>query len=362
MPRWTTCWWLGGVLILAGCVATSPPPEVSPPVADPEPVVETPEPEPVYEPNIPGRDAGFATDRQAILSLAGGYLVDYRFEETAALRPGVEVAPPYTASAVEWVVVAQDTGERVVLQHLLVMGEPARVVKHWQQTWDYAPSAVLRYVDENAWEVRDLLSPAQLGRWSRTISEADGSPSYGAWGRWTHGETTGSQWAASTAVLAPPPRRDGLRRGAYQAVLVRDRIQVVDDGWLQQSALTKRFINDNTPGLARESGVVSYRRIDDEAQRTAAFAAAARYWRRVGPFWAEARRAWDDWLAEGDTVRLRAEVEGQPRWRRMFDLAEAAGETRSTRRRESPQAGSGTAGELLRDQIDAVLADYVIQP
>ncbi|MEM9419357.1 MAG: DUF6607 family protein, partial [Planctomycetota bacterium] len=88
-------------------------------------VEEVAEAKPAYEPYIPDRDAGFARDRQAILSLAGGYQVDYRFEETAALRPGYELASPYTASAVEWVVVAQDTGERVVLQHLLVMGEPA---------------------------------------------------------------------------------------------------------------------------------------------------------------------------------------------------------------------------------------------
>lgn len=359
------CWVLSGVAVLAGCAGSarvSQTPSTPSPAVDSSFTVEPVEETPVHEPNIPGRDAGFARDREAVLSLAGGFLVDYRFEETAALRPGVEVAPPYTASAVEWVVVAQDTGERVVLQHLLVMGEPTRVVKHWQQTWDYAPSSVLRYVDENVWENQPFLNQGQIGRWSRTVSEADGSPSYGSWGRWTHGEVTGSQWSASTAVLAPPPRREGLRRSAYQAVLVRDRVKVLDDGWLQQQALTKRFINDNTPGLARESGVVRYRRIDGEADQAEAFSAAARYWRNVGPFWAEARRAWDDSFADGGAVRLRGEVDGEPRWRRVFALAAELSEGQGRRRSSAPEAGQGTAGERMREQIDALLTDYVVKP
>ncbi|MBB6428720.1 DUF6607 family protein [Algisphaera agarilytica] len=352
---------------LVGCAAsgpaTSPPTTAAPAVAtepaEPSETTDTAEVLPAYEPYIPDRDAGFARDRQAILSLAGGYQVDYRFEETAALRPGYELASPYTASAVEWVVVAQDTGERVVLQHLLVMGDPARVVKHWQQTWDYAPSSVLRYVDQSVWESRELLSPGQIGRWSRTVSEADGSPSYGAWGRWTHG-AAGAQWSASTAVLAPPPRREGLRRGTYQAVLVRDRLQVLPDGWMQQQTLTKRWINDNTPGLARESGVVRYRRIDDQPERAAGFVEAAGYWQQVEGFWAEGRRAWDDLFADGQPVLLRDEVDGEPRWRRVFALAtELSGAAGG---RPTDLSTAGTAGERVREQIDAVLAEYVVKP
>lgn len=354
-----------GVVLLGGCVASgdagtkeaAAASGVAASGVDPEFAVEaTPEP-PAYQPNIPGRDAGFAQDREAILALAGGYRVDYRFEETAALRPGYVLASPYTASATEWVAVAQDTGERVVLQHLLVTGEPARVVKHWQQTWDYAPSSVVRYIDENVWESRALLSPGQIGRWSRTISEADGSPNYAAWGRWSHGSAAGPQWSASTAVLAPPPRREGLRRSAYQAVLVRDRIQLLGDGWLQQQALTKRWINDDTPGIARESGVVRYRRVERGDAAASGFADAARYWHRVGPFWAEARRAWDDWLAGGGAVRLRDEVDGEPRWRRVFALASVVSEGS-----EKTRVDKGTVGEQIRDQIDAVLRDYVIKP
>ncbi|MEM9420378.1 MAG: DUF6607 family protein, partial [Planctomycetota bacterium] len=232
-------------------------------------------------------------------------------------------------------------------------------VKHWQQTWDYAPSSVVRYVDQNVWEMRDLLSPGEIGRWSRTVSEADGSPSYGAWGSWTH-SAAGAQWSASTAVLAPPPRREGLRRTTYQAVLVRDRLQVLPDGWMQQQTLTKRWINDNTPGLARESGVVRYRRVDDDPARRAGFIEAVRYWQRVEGFWAEARRAWDDWFADGQSVRLRDEVDGEPRWRRVFALAaELSGE--SSTRPES-ELSLGTEGERVRERIDAVLVDYVFKP
>lgn len=355
--------------MLAGCVSaptSSPTPgETEAEVAAESESAETVEEPPAYEPNIPGRDSIFARDREAILSLAGGFRVDYRYEETEALRPGYETAEPFTSSAVEWVAVAQDTGERIVLQHLLVMGEPARVVKHWQQTWDYAPRSVVRYVDEDVWQRQALLSPGQVGRWSRTISDADGSPSYGAWGRWSHGPPAPgsvSTWSASTAVFAPPPRRDGLRRQTYQAILVRDRIEQVDDGWRQQQTLTKRWFADETPGLTRESGVVSYRRIDNRPEHADAFRQAVRYWRTHAPFWAEARRAWDDWLSTGDPIRLRDEVGGELRWRRAFDLAAAIGDAppEPSRFGTTASGGDGTVGEAIRDRIDEALGDYIV--
>ncbi|MEM8739609.1 MAG: DUF6607 family protein, partial [Planctomycetota bacterium] len=130
-------------------------------------------------PGVPGGDAGlveevgpaaervFARDREAVLGLAGVFEVAYRYEEVAALRPGVELSEPYGAAAREVVVVTEDTGRRVVLVHLLVAGDGAGVVvvKLGRQDWAYESGEALRLVGPGLW------------RWEAAVSgRAGGEP------------------------------------------------------------------------------------------------------------------------------------------------------------------------------------------
>lgn len=317
---------------MAGCAAD--PASSRPAIGDPPPP---------SSPTPPAREADFTQDRAAILALAGAYLVDYRFEETVTLRAGYEPALPYAASATELVLVAEDAEDRVVLQHLLLIGEPARVVKHWQQAWAHAPGGAVQLVGENRWQRRPFVGADQPGVWSRTVTEADGAPGYAAWGRWSH-EAGVSGWSASTAVFAPPPRREADRRGDYNTLLVLDRVTLTPDGWVQEQQITKGGFADDTPALARESGVVRYRR----AETPADFEQGRSYWQRVGPYWAQVRQAWAAVFADGGAVSLREQVDGRPRWRRLFGLAESMGRSADA--------------EAVRREIDAVLGDYVVKP
>ena len=63
----------------------------------------------------------FEQDRQAILGMAGKYDVTFDFEETMAIRDGYELKKPYLEHASEMVVVVEDTGETIAMQHLLVV-------------------------------------------------------------------------------------------------------------------------------------------------------------------------------------------------------------------------------------------------
>lgn len=289
------------------------------------------------------REAGYAQDRSAILALAGEYLVEYRYEETVALREGYELASPYVASATELVLVVEDGEDRVVLQHLLLIGEPARVVKHWQQAWEHRPGAAVQWVDENLWQRRAFVGGDRPGVWSRTVTEADGAPGYASWGRWSHRGGV-SSWSSSTAVFAPPPRREAVRADQYAALSVSDRVTITPDGWVQEQQITKGGFAVDAPALARESGVVRYRRADGAID----FSQARAYWQRVGPYWAQVRRAWDAVMADGGAVSLREQVDGQPRWRRLFTLADS-------------WDGSGD-GDAVRHEIESVLSDYVVRP
>ncbi len=69
--------------------------------------------------------------------MMGTFVVHYRHAETAVLAPRREHAVPYVADARECIRVVVQGPERVVMQHLLLVGEPPLVVKHWCGDWEH---------------------------------------------------------------------------------------------------------------------------------------------------------------------------------------------------------------------------------
>ncbi|MEM7626247.1 MAG: DUF6607 family protein [Planctomycetota bacterium] len=326
---------------------------------------------PVAAPVLTPAEQALARDRAAILGLAGVFDVEYRYEEVVVLRAGYTLAAPQQTRAREWVVVVQDTPERIVLQHLLLVGEPALVVKHWRQDWRHAPTTAVQYVDAQIWRRTPFNLAGLAGVWTRSVVEADGAPAYTGWGRWTHAgsaidETTsdvavdpvegaetsgneaeatpgggGASWSSVTPVLAPLPRREAVRQGDYEVLWVEDRVTQTPTGWAQEQSLTKSVFVPTVPPLVREAGVVNYRRAEGVD-----VAAAEAYWRRVGPYWAVARAAWENAFRSSRDVKIFDEVNGEPRWRRLFGVVDAA-------------AAVGQPPDETRPAFDAVLREYV---
>ncbi|MEL7086920.1 MAG: DUF6607 family protein, partial [Planctomycetota bacterium] len=348
---------LGLVAFAAGC-AGSPGPEPSPATATPDrsdvPLSPAPTPE----------ERAFARDRAAILGLAGAYDVAYRYEEMVALRAGYTPTPAQEARAREWVLVVEDTGDRIGLQHLLLVGESALVVKHWRQDWRYAPVTALQYVDARIWRRAGFALAGRPGVWTRSVTEADGGPAYTNWGRWSHddaspvepsnandpepppgraeekpasgGETVRSSWSSATPVLAPLPRRESARQNDYEVQWVQDRITSTPTGWTQRQSVTKSVFVPTVPPLVREAGVVTYRRAGGLD-----VAAAEAYWERVGPYWAVGRAAWAAALRSRRDVKVFSEANGRVRWRQLFNVVDAA-------------VNANQAPESVRPKFDAV--------
>ena len=68
-------------------------------------------------------DATFEKDRNAILAMAGDFKVGFHFQETFSMHEGyTAVEKPYTEDAFETVKVVEDSGKRIVLQHILQVG------------------------------------------------------------------------------------------------------------------------------------------------------------------------------------------------------------------------------------------------
>ncbi len=112
-------------------------------------------------------NAHFERDRETILSMAGDYKVRFDMQESTPWMTGYEPLDRKISGGHESVRVVEDTGTRIVLQHLLVVGEEGEefVIKHWRQDWEYEPEKILAYTGPNKWEWVEMPERLRNGRW-----------------------------------------------------------------------------------------------------------------------------------------------------------------------------------------------------
>lgn len=236
-----------------------------------------------------------AEDRKAILSMAGNFKVTFDFEETTAIAPDYQKASePYHEEAIEAVTVAEDTPERITLQHLLVVGGKAgksRVIKHWAQVWTWQDTRILDYAGsegDDVWERREVSTEAAQGQWSELVTSVDDTPRYEGLGRWVH-ESGESSWTGGP-TRRPLPRREYEVRDDYDYLLVSNRYSLTPSGWVH--AQDNRKVLDRHGKkvvLARETGLNRYTRTDD-----ALAARATDWWQEHATVWNSIRNFWID--------------------------------------------------------------------
>ena len=81
-------------------------------------------------------ERAFDCDRRAILAMLGEYQVAFNFNETAVLRPGYVRKNPKHSGGFEIVVLVDDSGSSISMQHILVSAK-GMTIKHWRQEWIY---------------------------------------------------------------------------------------------------------------------------------------------------------------------------------------------------------------------------------
>lgn len=232
-------------------------------------------------------DRQFEKDRAAILAMAGDFQVTFDFTETIALQADYNLKPQKLSGGHEVIRVIEDTGRRISLQHILVVGgEQKFPVKHWRQDWIYEPEEIFVFVGGNAWEKRRLSEEERQGKWGQLVYQVDDSPRYGAIAAWDHSGGI-SQWTPE-AEWRPLPRRDMTTRDDYHAVDAVNRHIITPDGWVHEQYNTKVVLSSGEPRpLVREIGVNTYRRTSDFD-----VAVATDYWAETEAYWAEVRALW----------------------------------------------------------------------
>ena len=242
-------------------------------------------------------------DRRAILAMAGPYRVTFDFLEVVRFDPALKPDAPYQSWATDFVFVAEDRPDLVVLQHVLLMriagkeNEPL-VQRHWRQIWRYEADKLLAYEGANTWAVKPVTGERR-GAWTQTVLQVDDSPRYAARGRWEHSETNAT-WI-SDETWRPLPRREFSVRKDYQELVGTNRHTITPLGWVQEENNLKVVVADKR-AIAREYGVARYDRIRDFD-----FELARRYFSVTEPFWAEVRAAWRELEERSGRFTLRAQ-------------------------------------------------------
>lgn len=302
--------------------------------------------EPLPERTAAEERAAFERDREAILAMAGDYRVSFDMRETTSWRADYTPLEPKMSGGFESVRVIEDTGDRIVLQHLLVVGgeDDPQVVKHWRQDWVYEPESYLAYAGNGRWTLEEVPEDKREGAWSQTVWQVDDSPRYGGYGRWTD-EGGVRRWRSSW-TWRPLARRDAIRGPRYDRYLAINRHSPSPAGWIHwQDNIKIGEVAGELEPFVQEIALNSYAETGDFDP-----APAEAYWAATEDYWAAVRAAWDEAIAAGGGVTLEEEPNmGNSIAATLYGLAEDihAGDTDTASAiaaaREAIRIGTGRA-------------------
>ena len=251
--------------------------------------------------------AMFEQDRATILAMAGDYKVRFDMQESTPWMGSYQPLDRKISGGHESVRVIEDTGTKIVLQHLLVAEHEGEtfVIKHWRQDWEYEPTRILAYVGPGRWEWTDVPERMRNGRWSQTVYQVDDSPRYAGWGEWetTHGIR---RWR-SNWTWRPLARRDAVRDPIYDRYAAINRHQLTPTGWIHWQ--------DNTKMMPAESGVGGLQPVVQEYVLNTytkfdgyEVSAADAYWSATKDYWAAVRAKWNEIAAAKGGIAIEEEA------------------------------------------------------
>ena len=250
----------------------------------------------------------FERDRQSILAQAGQWRVRFDMRENVAFREGYEPIDEHISAGNEIVRVVYDDGDRISLQHILVMGDDngnVHIIKHWRQDWVYQPDTVLTYAGPNRWTLTAVPADQRRGAWAQTVWQTDDSPRYGGVGRWTYDHGV-AEWS-SAPTWRPLARRDAVRDPIYDRYLGTNRHALTPAGWVHLQDNVKMGPSEGDDGdltaIVQEDVINTYRTVDNYDPRP-----GDDYWAATKAYWAGVRAAWDERIQASGGLYLEEEA------------------------------------------------------
>ena len=255
-------------------------------------------------------------DQESIKSMCGCYEVSFDFAETFEYSKDTAYVPSDVKhdKALEWVELLEDGKDKIVMQHLLIVGKPddQQVIKHWRQDWLYENQDLYSYDADNKWNYVHLPKSEVKGQWTQKVFQVDDSPRYEGSATWVH--VDGKSYWESTAN-APLPRREYTKRRDYNLTVRRNRHEITKDGWIHDQDNDKIIRKEGQEDvlLAQEKGLNTYKKVSDSR-----CVAAQDWWKKNQESWALVRAKWDKVYNRNHDLQLNAKVDNKPLYRYLF--------------------------------------------
>lgn len=297
--------------------------------------------------------AAHAADRAEILAMAGNYKVRFDMQETTPWRADYTPLERKISDGHEVVRVIEDTPNRIVLQHMLVVEHDGKshVIKHWRQDWDFQPARVLTYAGKGAWIWEEVPERMRAGRWAQTVWQVDDSPRYAGWGQF---ETqAGIRRWRSNWTWRPLARRDAVRKPVYDRYYSINRHQPAPGGWIHWQDNTKMaLVGGEMRPVVQEYVLNTYTRFDGYDVK-----AADDYWAATKGYWQAVRATWDGVAATKGGIAIQEEAEtGTVVSSRLLTLADEVQGGKTTE-----AAAIAEARALIADRTTAIPATALAQ-
>ena len=250
-------------------------------------------------------------DIQAIKGMCGCMDIKFQFAETFSPDKEYKFYENYNSGGRELAFVVEETKDKIVIQHLLVVGKEM-VIKHWRQDWVYQTESMLSYDKEERWVKKNYNREETKGKWIQKVYQVDDSPRYEGMGSWVHVDGK-SYWESTTD--APLPRREYSKRKDYNVLSRRNRHNITDFGWVHEQDNLKILRGENIKLIAEEKGKNTYVKVGMEKCEP-----ALKWWDKNQNFWSIVRKNWDNYFEENEIISFHKSVNKQPMFNGFFAL------------------------------------------
>lgn len=264
---------------------------------------------------------GFSQDKKqqdikSIKSMCGCYEVKFNFTETFSYpKDTLTYKPSETKheSALEWVELLEDTPNKIVMQHLLIVSDDM-IIKHWRQDWLYENTDLYSFDKGTSWKYKKLDKKAVKGQWTQKVYQVDDSPRYEGSSTWVH--VDGKDYWANVAD-APLPRREQTKRNDYNVLKRRNIHEITATGWNHEQDNDKLIRDDSGKDvlLAQEKGFDVYTKVPDIKCQ-----AAQKWWIANNVLWKNVRDKWQTLFDRNKDLNLEAKVDRKALYSLLFDL------------------------------------------
>ncbi|MEP1782641.1 DUF6607 family protein [Reichenbachiella sp.] len=251
-------------------------------------------------------------DIAAIKAMCGCYDIRFNFAETFAPDKDYEFHENYASGALEYVFPITESKDKVVLQHLLVIGD-TMIIKHWRQDWIYENTDFYSFDKESTWKFESKSAADVKGQWTQKVYQVDDSPRYEGTATWVHVDGR-HYWESKTD--APLPRREFSTRKDYNVMTRVNRHEITDFGWVHEQDNDKVIRTEvEDVLLAQEKGWNSYTKTGGHKCDV-----AKKWWNKNQVYWADVRLVWGELFAQKETIAINMKVEDKIMFQRLFAL------------------------------------------